>query len=213
MIESFLDIIDNFQSLLEENQNDKLTGLLNRKTFEDKVADIQQSYVAETNLEYLGDEERTDIKQKTFWLSIMDIDFFKKINDTFGHIYGDEVLLLMAQIMRDCFRHNDLLFRFGGEEFVVIIQAPSKCIAEKVLERFRIRVESYAFPQIEQLSISIGATRLSNDYEIPSDIVGRADRALYYAKDHGRNQLHFYESLIANGSLQDECTLGSLDFF
>jgi len=213
MIESFLDIIDNFQSLLEDNQNDKLTGLLNRKTFEDKVIDIQNSIQGTSRFEFIGNDERDANKSNIFWLSIMDIDHFKKINDTFGHVYGDEVLLLMAQLMRKCFRQNDLLFRFGGEEFVVIISTKSKDIAEMVIERFRQTVEEYSFPQIDQVTISIGVTRLSKEYEIPSDIVGRADQALYFAKDHNRNQTRFYEKLIASGELKSESNVGSIEFF
>ncbi len=82
-----------------------------------------------------------------------------------------------------------------------------------VIEGFRQTVEEYPFSQIDQVTISIGVTQLSKEYEIPSDIVGRADQALYFAKDHNRNQTRFYEKLIASGELEIESSEGSIEFF
>jgi diguanylate cyclase (GGDEF)-like protein len=75
------------------------------------------------------------------------VDHFKRVNDQFGHLYGDEVLLLLARIMRESFRHQDKLFRFGGEEFVVVIGRLENEV-EAALERFRAATASYAFRRL-----------------------------------------------------------------
>ncbi len=217
MITSLLSISHNFHSLLEENQKDKLTGLLNRKTFEDSISKIQS--VLETvqldndEASYQGEEKR-HAANPSYWLAIMDIDHFKYVNDTYGHVFGDEVLLLISQIMRNAFRATDLIFRYGGEEFVVIIRASTQSDACKLLERFRRKVEEYQFPQIGQITISIGATKLDDSYIVPADLVGRADQALYFSKNNGRNQVNFYEDLVAQGEVQQaDIQPGSIELF
>ncbi len=218
MITSLLSISHNFHSLLEENQKDKLTGLLNRKTFEDSISKIQSILETvrpdEDAEDYDGEEKRHFSATSSYWLAIMDIDHFKYVNDTYGHVFGDEVLLLISQIMRHAFRANDLIFRYGGEEFVVIIRAASQADAKKLLQRFRQTVEDYQFPQIGQITISIGATRLDDSYTVPADLVGRADQALYFSKKNGRNQVNFYEDLVEQGHLQQaEIQPGSIELF
>jgi diguanylate cyclase (GGDEF)-like protein len=135
------------------------------------------------------------------------------VNDTFGHIYGDEVLLLLSQLMKNTFRPSDLLFRFGGEEFVVIVQTENQKISADIFERFRIAVEKYNFPQVGQITISTGATRLMAEHAIASEIVGRADQALYLAKENGRNKLFLYEDLIKNGHLKKTIVVGDIELF
>ena len=160
VITSILRISHNFHSLLEENQKDKLTGLLNRKTFDDNITKIQSllPYSGEVS-QYEGREKRGQDLPANFWLAVIDIDYFKRINDNFGHVYGDEVLLLVSQLMKQNFRSTDLLFRFGGEEFVVILRARCQKDAETVLQRFRTSIEQYPFPQIPRVTVSMGATQ------------------------------------------------------
>lgn len=213
IISSILSISHNFHSLLEENQQDKLTGLLNRKTFEENVGKIQDIIYAIEPPNFNGKERRARELNDSFWLAIMDIDHFKQINDNYGHIYGDEVLLLVARMMQKSFRSSDLLFRFGGEEFVVILRSQKKDDAKKVLERFRKAVESFQFPRIESVTISVGATKLDHKHAVPPEIVGRADQALYYAKAKGRNQLHFYEDLVEKGEIIEKIDEGSIELF
>ncbi len=214
VITSLLSISHNFHSLLEENQKDKLTGLLNRKTFEDSIGKIQK-LLSEPEVvnDYPGENNREQVSSEDFWLAMMDIDFFKRINDNFGHVYGDEVLLLLSQIMKQSFRNSDLMFRFGGEEFIVIIRASSKETATLVLERFRFAVENYPFPQIGTVTISIGVTKVGNEHVVPAHVVGRADQALYFAKEQGRNQLHFYEDLVISGLIKEKIEEGSIELF
>jgi diguanylate cyclase (GGDEF)-like protein len=146
------------------------------------------------------------------WLAIFDIDHFKRINDAYGHIYGDEVILLLAQQMRTCFRQGDVLFRFGGEEFVILLAGQDEAEARSALERFRERVANCLFPQVGHVTVSVGYARAAlGDY--PESVIDRADKALYYAKEHGRNRTHGYEELLACGELVADGATGSIDLF
>jgi diguanylate cyclase (GGDEF)-like protein len=122
------------------------------------------------------------------------------------------VILLLAQQMRECFRHGDVLFRFGGEEFVVMLAAQNESVARSVLERFRQRVGAHLFPQVEHVTVSIGYAQMgAGDY--PTTVLDRADKALYHAKEHGRNCVHGYETLAAQGLLAQSAMPGSIDLF
>src|SRR6202011_3687326 len=94
------------------------------------------------------------------WLALIDIDRFKSINDGYGHLFGDEVLLLVSQLMKRSFRGADQLFRFGGEEFVVLLDRASEPGAQIVLERLRTTIGEHEFPQVGQVTISVGYTRI-----------------------------------------------------
>lgn len=208
-----LAIFRNYYALLEENQRDKLTGLLNRKTFDERIGKLL-NIAADAGRLMPGDERRrvAPAGAERFWLAVADIDHFKRINDGFGHLYGDEVLLLLARIMKRTFRHNDLLFRFGGEEFVIVVGAPDCDSAYVAFEKFRRAVASYPFPQIGTVTISLGATEMEQRF-IPSALVGRADEALYHAKNNGRDQLCFYEHLVARGKVAATPQQGSIELF
>jgi len=200
LISGYFQIYKNYLKLLDESERDTLTGLLNRRTFE---RDLQKVLTEKNNqMTYLQDDgqRRSDKDNYTHWLAVTDIDFFKRVNDNFGHLYGDEVLLLMANLMRESFRGNDILFRFGGEEFVIILRSTSKDGAYQALERFRRTVEEYDFPQVGRVTTSLGYVEIAEN-SIPTEILGFADEALYFSKDNGRNQLNQYEKLIADGHL------------
>ncbi len=217
IITSLLSITHNFRSLLDESQKDKLTGLLNRQTFEANINKISSLILNAELGRYQDTSNRNRRRPKTgtekFCLAIIDIDNFKSINDKFGHVMGDEVLLLLSYVMKQNFRSKDLLFRFGGEEFVVIFHAPDQADAYQILERFRTKIETYRFPQINTITVSIGATLISGMCHLASEILGRADQALYYAKHNGKNQLHFHEILLESGCIEDNKESGSIDFF
>ena len=214
VITSLLSISENFHSLLEENQRDKLTGLLNRKTFDENISKIQGLFLFSPKADpHTGTEKRIESSKDEYWLSIIDIDNFKRINDSLGHIYGDEVLLLLSQVMKKTFRPTDLLFRIGGEEFIVICKVRNQDEARDTFERFRVAIANFIFPQVGQVTISLGATEIHGQYIIPSEIVGRADQALYYAKENGRNKLFFYENLISAGIIEEKNENHDVDFF
>lgn len=214
IITSLLNISQNFYELLKENQTDKLTGLLNRKTFDDNVTKIRHllSFISDAN-GYRGREKRGVVEYGEFWLALFDIDFFKNINDTWGHIFGDEILLLITQVFKQTFRPNDLLFRFGGEEFVVVVKVGSKAEAEQIFDRLRTNVEKTIFPQVGQLTVTLGATQILEEHAIASEIIGKADKALYHGKHNGRNQLFFYEDLLRDGLIDDSTEEGDIELF
>jgi diguanylate cyclase (GGDEF)-like protein len=114
--------------------------------------------------------------------------------------------------MQQSFREDDSLFRYGGEEFAIIFQGQPPDQAAVALERFRIRVEQYPFPQVGHLTVSLGYTRILSQL-LPGQLVEQADRALYYAKTHGRNQVRSYEELIADGQLDNTQRVGEIDLF
>ncbi len=186
--------------LLDYSELDTLTRLLNRKTF-DETFDHLLMASAESETEVSFNNRRDHLEEEMpAWLCVVDIDHFKRVNDSFGHLFGDEVLLRMGELMRKTFRGGDRLFRFGGEEFVVILNAADETLAATSFNRFRASVEKHEFPQVGQVTCSIGFTAVSNMDE-PTDVVGRADEALYFAKENGRNQVCCYERLVAEGAI------------
>ena len=202
LISALLKVYSNFLSILDESETDTLTGLLNRRTFDNNIEKIIAERFAPEDTQTGSDQtaRRSEGAEFFHWLAVMDIDHFKRINDKFGHLYGDEVLLLLSRIMQRIFRQRDKLFRFGGEEFIVVLDRTDLKSAKAVLERFRAAIEQYEFPQVGRVTISIGFVRLVKA-DVPSSIIGRADQALYFAKEHGRNQICFYEDLVAEGKL------------
>jgi len=202
-----LEFYTNFLSLLNDNERDLLTGLLNRKTFDLRISKIL------TTLKNQNNRAADTSVPVNFCLAALDIDHFKRINDTLGHIYGDEVLLLFSNLMKTTFRDNDLLFRFGGEEFVVLLAATDIAHAPIGLERFRAAVENYKFPGIGQVTVSIGVALISS-HEMPRTTIDRADQALYFAKQNGRNQVRSYEELVLQGLLKEQnIQAGEIELF
>jgi diguanylate cyclase (GGDEF)-like protein len=182
-IEAVLLLYGNFMHLLDYGERDALTGLLNRKPFDHAV----MRAVSHDAQEGASREDGTRSQApKRHWLALLDIDHFKRINDTHGHLIGDEVLLLLARLMRGCFRFGDELFRFGGEEFVVLLSTAEEQGAVTALQRMRECVQGFEFPQAGRVTVSIGFTALRAT-DTPADAVDRADRALYQAKSAGRN--------------------------
>lgn len=205
IVVGFAALLRNCLSMLDYSETDTLTRLLNRKTFDEYLINILTSLPPCDDVSlgalHLPQRRQTHPEAKDHWLGVMDIDHFKSINDRFGHLIGDEVLILTANLMRESFRVQDKLFRFGGEEFVALLRPAEFSHACRTFERFRQRVESYDFPQVGTVTISIGFTRISLG-DTPSVILDAADEALYWAKEHGRNQCHAYETLIAEGKLE-----------
>ncbi|MBI1889345.1 MAG: GGDEF domain-containing protein [Burkholderiales bacterium] len=194
----------NYVSLLNDNQRDHLTGLLNRKCFDDKIMKIILS---------LSAANKRNADKAQYCLAVLDIDHFKRVNDTYGHLMGDEVLLHFSQCMNETFREYDLLFRVGGEEFVVVLRNVETEQAKTVMERFRRAVETRYFPQVGQITTSIGVTFIHPN-DLPGTIIDRADQALYYCKENGRNRVAFYEQLIDEGKLQNKAAeSGDIDLF
>jgi diguanylate cyclase (GGDEF)-like protein len=195
VVEGFAKIYKNFLNLLDYSERDTLTSLLNRKSFDETFFKATQVRVPVYTGVSHGDKRIASMAHG-YWLGVIDIDHFKRVNDGFGHLIGDEVLLLVARIMRSTFRHEDRLYRFGGEEFVVLLRAQDEAAAHAVFERFREHIEAYRFPQVGTITVSIGHTRvLRND--TPSSAFERADKVVYMAKSQGRNQVICYERQVS----------------
>lgn len=219
LINGVLRLYQNFQNLLDYGERDALTELLNRKTFDG--AFLKATVAHEQPLEPIANERRGTYTGPptvtrsggSYWLAMLDIDHFKRVNDNFGHLIGDEVLLLLARLMRSTFRFYDQLYRFGGEEFVVLMRCKESHQAAAALQRLRSNTEQYRFPQVGQITVSIGFTEVRPG-DAPSNAIERADKAVYYAKEHGRNQVCGYEDLLATGRLRAEPdNVGDIELF
>ncbi|MGZ8318419.1 MAG: GGDEF domain-containing protein, partial [Telluria sp.] len=157
VIGGILSVYRNFQNLLDYSERDSLTGLLNRKTFDDQLAKMLQQSSEQECPPLPGQEERRQhCDPEKQWLAVVDVDHFKLVNDKFGHLYGDEVLILIANLLQSSFRSQDRVFRFGGEEFVVLLRSTSLENAHKIIDRFRTNVESHEFPQVGRVTVSVG---------------------------------------------------------
>jgi diguanylate cyclase (GGDEF)-like protein len=173
--------------MLQGTYRDALTGLYNRRAFNEKMLQL---------LEPADNHQRRALSYSPTVYVMLDIDRFKSINDSMGHLYGDEVLLLLAQQMTDSFRENDLLFRYGGEEFAMVLMDITAQQAQQSLQRFRERIAAYDFPNVEQVTVSIGFTDFNNNLSM-EELIKQADNALYYCKTTTRNAVHSYQELVA----------------
>ncbi len=156
---------------------DGLTGLYNRRHFE---ASIEREFM------------RVKRYPADLSLAMLDIDFFKKINDTYGHQFGDYVLKQVANLVNGSFRKTDMIYRYGGEEFVIILTETPIENALIPLERLREKVESFKFNyngQETNVTISIGLSCYNKDLDSYHMLIESTDKALYHAKQTGRNKL------------------------
>jgi diguanylate cyclase (GGDEF)-like protein len=202
-INAILRILKNHLALLDYGELDTLTGMLNRKTYEASFEKLRQRL-------RLADAARA--AKEPSWLGLVDIDKFKCINDNYGHLFGDEVLLLVSQLMKTCFRGTDQLFRFGGEEFVIVLDHATTEGVEIAFDRLRQAIAIFEFPQVGRVTISLGYSQIYPT-DSPSSCVERADAALYYAKHHGRNNIRSYETLVAAGELSAKDGGGNVELF
>ena len=200
-----LSAYNHLNRMLYSAEIDALTGLLNRLAF-DRLLNREPKESTKLSVSTLGENRHV-------YFALIDIDFFKKINDNFGHLYGDEVLILLAREMSDAFRSNDWLFRYGGEEFAVVLNDLDHDEAYQALERFRERIANMDFSQVGQVTVSVGYSRMFHS-EPASSLIDRADQALYYAKNHGRNQTLCYEDLVEQGLLEHAVQeIGDIELF
>lgn len=206
-----LRIYSNYLALLDDSHRDRLTNLLNRQTLD---TEITKRIIAHTHLNETAQAQRRNADKVCAWLAIVDADHFKRINDTWGHLYGDEVLILLARLLEKIFRQEDMIFRYGGEEFVVLFHAPDAETACSVCERARDTIEKHTFPAVGSVTVSVGATEIRAQEGV-SMVIDEADKALYYAKEHGRNQVCFFADLIDQGLIaaKEQLSGGDVDFF
>ena len=205
MIEALSQVWKSQQFLLDRNEHDVLTGLFNRQALDARMPHLFG--------ENRGNLQSTPGTPACKCLAMLDLDKFKEVNDKYGHLFGDEVLVHIARLMNKSFRPYDDLFRYGGEEFVVVLQNVELEKALTILERFRNAVEMYDFPQVGKKTVSIGVIQITAG-EMPSTLLDKADKALYYAKQNGRNRVCAYEHLVVSGQLQEsDVSSGDVELF
>lgn len=155
---------------------DELTGLYLREVFDVVLA---------------KEIEEANRKKSPLCLLMIDIDDFKNVNDTYGHLEGDKVLEKLGAVINDSVRNMDLAARYGGEEIGVIIPRVNKQEAHKAAERIRQAIENLQFHNFS-VTVSIGVALISKYINSPSELIRAADEALYEAKDKGKNQVIIY---------------------
>lgn len=176
-----LDVIKKINFMYSQTKylsvTDALTGLYNRRHFE---SNFEREFL------------RADRYKSPLSIAMIDVDFFKKVNDTYGHGCGDYVLKEIAYLALQTFRKTDMVFRFGGEEFAVILTETGIQQAVIPCERLRKSVEEFPFKYNDQnikVSISIGICEKTDEIKNSYKLFELADKALYTAKDNGRNQV------------------------
>lgn len=148
------------------SHTDSLTGLKNRRMI-DKVFN--------------------EIQNKKFSVILLDIDNFKKVNDDFGHLIGDEILIKISKLLKYNVNSNDIIGRWGGEEFIIICKNTNIEEAEKLALRLKNLIENENF-KVSKITASFGITEAKNNQDL-KDILADADKALYKAKENGKNQI------------------------
>ena len=202
VISGILSIYANHLALLLESQMDALTGLANRRSFDDTIVQLFNQPLLSNDI--ATPERRIIAPQKRYWLAVIDIDDFKMINDNYGHLYGDEVLIVFGQKLRSSFRASDLKFRFGGEEFIVILDCPKMEDCKRKLDSFRAEIENTVFPNNDTVTASIGVVEINPD-TFHVTLIDQADQALYLCKKEGKNRVYFYADLVESGAIKAAC--------
>ncbi|MBL8066108.1 MAG: GGDEF domain-containing protein [Chthonomonadaceae bacterium] len=165
-----------YLSEAQKAQTDQLTGMANRRTFETALTEAMNQ-----NRE----------SGRVFSLIMIDVDKFKSINDTYGHMKGDEVLIGLAGIYKSSVRGDDSAHRIGGEEFAILLPSANRHTAEDVAERLRLRVESGPIADLP-VTISLGIVTCEGGFWTQSTLIDAGDQALYASKKNGRNRwTHF----------------------
>jgi diguanylate cyclase (GGDEF)-like protein len=138
-------------------------------------------------------EEEVKESGAQFAVAMIDIDHFKKINDTYGHDVGDKIIIALSEILRTSTSHMDVVARFGGEEFCVVLKNINRYSAKDIFERIRVEIENFSFHIGREVyikfTVSIGL--VMNSEEPLEEIISQADMMLYNAKNDGRNKLVF----------------------
>ena len=159
------------------SQTDEITGIYNRRKCMGEL------------------EEQAALSKRydtPFSIALLDIDNFKEVNDSLGHITGDRVLKVFADFLRTNLRETDIFGRWGGDEFIIIIPQCGAESAYKFLERLRGKIEEHNFGENERMTFSAGVSAYASGQSV-SDIVNNADRALYVSKELGRNRISLYD--------------------
>jgi diguanylate cyclase (GGDEF)-like protein len=178
-----IDTITVYQHTRDLSFTDELTKVFNRRYF---------------NQRFEREMQRAQRYGRALSLIMLDIDHFKTFNDSHGHLWGDAVLKQVAQILDESLRKADILARFGGEEFVILLPEINKEHGRQVAEKLRRAIERTDFPKaatqpLGRLTVSLGLAAFPEDAQEAEALLDHADQALYLAKSRGRNQTGVYE--------------------
>lgn len=173
-------------TLKESVERDPLTGLYNRLAIDRILSKLWSN---------------ASMTKTPLTVAMLDIDNFKDINDRYGHVIGDELLKEVSTVIKTCLRDKDVVMRYGGEEFLILLPETESSEAKKPLERVRKRIEEGVYTEARiKITASIGAAVYPDDRPLSmEEIVEFADAAMYAAKAKGKNKLVFY------GSLDNKC--------
>lgn len=181
------------QTLSEKNKKLKeLTRVLEEKNSLLSTLAITDELTGLYNRHFLGQRikkemKNADMKNKSISMGILDIDHFKRVNDTYGHPVGDEVLKELSKVVNNEINHTDYLVRFGGEEFILVMPNTNRDEAYQLVEKIRKKIEIHEFPKVGHITVSFGVAE-KELYELFYSWYDRMDKALYLAKQSGRNR-------------------------
>ncbi len=173
---------------ISQNITDKKT--IEKFSVTDQLTQLYNRHYLEKS--FLIEIERSKRYSTTLSLILLDIDYFKSVNDTFGHDVGDETLKTVAQILQKSVRKTDVVGRWGGEEFIIITPNTTISQTQILAEKIRLAVESYEFKTIKHTTISLGVSEYMID-DTKERFVQKADIALYQAKKNGRNKVEIFK--------------------
>ena len=167
------ELVDRTERLKQLSTTDILTGIYNRMAFNDFLdAELERARRYNTGMS----------------LIMFDIDHFKSVNDTYGHLVGDDVLKALVHVVQQSIRKMDILARWGGEEFMILVPEAALEAALELAERLLEEIEAYDFSTAGKITVSIGVTTY-RDGDYADSIITRVDNALYKAKENGRNRI------------------------
>lgn len=171
--------------LKNETALDGLTGLANRRNFDSTL-------------------ETWCIGDESFAMVMLDIDHFKRVNDTYGHLTGDRVMQFLAVTMRNVSREGDVCFRYGGEEFGILLRGCNVTRAYIVAERLRELLHGTLSPSGELITVSSGVVAFPEHGRTPNDLISHADEAMYTSKREGRNRTTIYQKELSQADKESE---------
>jgi len=162
------------------NGIDKLTGIMNRAGFDDMLDNL------------------TKDKNEHTTIVMLDIDHFKLVNDTYGHIVGDSVLKKFTDVVNKEIRPTDIFARWGGEEFVIVLHNTTMKTAFTITERIRKAIETTIFDKVGSKTASFGIATYTNDDSSTLMVMEKVDKALYFSKHNGRNKISYFDEIDSN---------------
>ena len=209
LVEQIRHVYRNMHGLLAYSDRDALTGLLNRKSLEDAFYSAVleeldgvsgrriQAYTAD-----LPGQERRHRVPACYWLGTAWVDQFENLSDKHGRVIAEEVLVVVARLLNSTFRTYDLIYRFDGEHFGVLMHCPEEAVVHSVFERFRASVEKFHFPRVGHVTASCGFTLVMAD-DTPESALQKTRRAIDVTQKSGPNQVCSYLELVRKGVLSE----------